>query len=151
MIVGRIGQSSSPGNEQRILELSRCRSTHSRNLIGIQNPVVDALVDQIIAAPNHEALVKPPSPGPGAAMELLPVLNWYTNEHRIAYQARLRHPEFARYVPLDTSLDTWWDSTAMKLYIGKRLLLVIPTLFGILLLNLLLSRPRPVGPWKTPG
>ncbi|MAX54302.1 MAG: hypothetical protein CL537_02105 [Alcanivoracaceae bacterium] len=114
MIVGRIGQSSSPGNEQKEYWSSAAADQpNSRNLIGIQNPVVDALVDQIIAAPNREALVT----SCRALDRVLQwnyysVLNWYTNEHRIAYQARLRHPEFARYVPLDTSLDTWWDSTA---------------------------------------
>ena len=34
----------------------------------------------------------------------------------------------------------------MKLYIAKRLLLVIPTLFGILLLNFVVIQAAPGGP-----
>ena len=114
MVVGRIGQSSSPGNEQKEYWSSEAaKQTDSRNLIGIQNPVVDALVDKIIAAPSREALVTSCQALDRVLQwNYYSVLNWYTDQHRIAYQSRLRHPEFGKYVPLDTSLDTWWDSTA---------------------------------------
>ncbi len=114
MVVSSMGQSSSPGNEQKEYWSSEAAdSPNSRNRIGIKNPVVDALVDKIIAAPDRDALIT-------ACRALDRVLqwnyygvfNWYTDTYRIAYQSRLRHPEFGKYVGPGTSLDTWWDSTA---------------------------------------
>ncbi len=114
MVVNTMGQSSSPGNEQKEYWSSEAAdSPNSRNRIGIKNPVVDALVDRIIAAPDRDSLI--------TACKALDrvlqwnyysVLNWYTDTHRIAYQSRLRHPEFGKYVGPGTSLDTWWDSSA---------------------------------------
>lgn len=114
MVVGSMGQSSSPGNEQKEYWSSEAADRpHSRNLIGIKNPAVDALIDKIIAAPNRDALVT----ACRALDRVLQwnyysVLNWYTDTYRIAYQTRLRHPDFGDYVGPGTSLDTWWDSTA---------------------------------------
>lgn len=114
MVVGRVGQSSSPGNEQKEYWGSdAAQRPNSRNLMGIQNPVIDALIDQIIAAPNRDALVtRCRALDRVLQWQHYAVLHWYTDQHRIAYQSRLRHPNFAKYVPADTSLDTWWDSTA---------------------------------------
>lgn len=51
-------QSTSPGNEQRDFWSSRAADTPgSRNLAGIKNPVVDALVDKIIYATDRDDLV----------------------------------------------------------------------------------------------
>jgi microcin C transport system substrate-binding protein len=53
-----LGQSSSPGNEQRDFWSSRAADTPgSRNLSGIKNPVVDALVEKVIFATDREELV----------------------------------------------------------------------------------------------
>jgi microcin C transport system substrate-binding protein len=58
MIVGGIGQSLSPGNEQRdFWHSSKADIPGSRNQIGIKDPVVDALVDLVIQAPDRESLV----------------------------------------------------------------------------------------------
>ena len=58
MIVYRMGQSSSPGNEQQEYWSSQAADQPgSRNLIGIKNPVVDALVDKIVAAQSREELI----------------------------------------------------------------------------------------------
>ncbi|WP_169543319.1 extracellular solute-binding protein [Sneathiella aquimaris] len=52
------GQSVSPGNEQREYWGSAAAKTPGgRNLIGIQNPVVDALIENLIAAPDYESLI----------------------------------------------------------------------------------------------
>jgi microcin C transport system substrate-binding protein len=58
MVVGSFGQSSSPGNE--LFEYWGSKSAQqpgSRNLIGIENPVVDKLIELIIKAPDREQLV----------------------------------------------------------------------------------------------
>lgn len=58
MIVGGIGQSLSPGNEQRdFWHSSNADRPGSRNQIGIMDPTVDALVDLVIGAPNRESLI----------------------------------------------------------------------------------------------
>lgn len=59
MIIGGWPESLSPGNEQYGFWGSRAADIPgSRNLAGIKNPVVDALVDKIIAAPTRDELVQ---------------------------------------------------------------------------------------------
>lgn len=58
MIIGGIGQSLSPGNEQRdFWHSSKADIQGSRNLIGISDPVVDALVEMVIQAPDRDSLI----------------------------------------------------------------------------------------------
>jgi microcin C transport system substrate-binding protein len=58
MIVSTWGQSLSPGNEQRGYWSSQAADQPgSRNLIGIKNPAVDALIQRIIFAKNRAELV----------------------------------------------------------------------------------------------
>ena len=65
------GQSLSPGNEQRdFWGTEAARTPGSRNTIGIENPVVDKLIDKIIFAPDRETLV-------GATRALDRVLLWH--------------------------------------------------------------------------
>lgn len=108
MIVYGFGQSSSPGNEQRdYWKSDNADRPGSRNLIGIRNPAVDYLVEELIAAPNREQLVL-------HARALDRVLQWnhyviphyHINAWRIAYWNHLAHPETSpKY---DIGLDTWW-------------------------------------------
>jgi microcin C transport system substrate-binding protein len=57
-IIGGWGQSLSPGNEQRNYWGSQSRDeTGSRNYAGIADPAIDALIDQVIFAPDRETLV----------------------------------------------------------------------------------------------
>lgn len=58
VIIFTFGQSNSPGNEQRDLWSSNSATRKgSYNISGIRNLAVDALVDQIISAPNRKRLV----------------------------------------------------------------------------------------------
>ncbi|UVK39026.1 extracellular solute-binding protein [Mesorhizobium sp. AR10] len=58
VIIGQLGQSESPGNEQRDFWSSNAADRPgSRNYAGIKNPVVDALVDRIIFATDRDDLV----------------------------------------------------------------------------------------------
>lgn len=109
MTIGVIPQSNSPGNEQREFWSSdKADINGSRNYIGVKNPVVDTLVDQIISADTREELVT-------ACRALDRVLqwnfytipNWYYNKWRIAWWAKLDHPEnLSGLTP--AILDTWW-------------------------------------------
>lgn len=53
-----LAQSLSPGNEQRDFWSSEAAGNpNSRNMSGIQNPVVDALIDQLIFAKDRDELI----------------------------------------------------------------------------------------------
>lgn len=111
VVVTTFGQSQSPGNEQRdYWTTSAANHTGSKNLAGISSPVVDALVDAIIYAGTQEQLTT-------ACRALDRVLwhgyylvpNWYLANHRLAYVAKLKHPEkLPLYYSYDQWLDTWW-------------------------------------------
>ncbi|MBF0422358.1 MAG: ABC transporter substrate-binding protein [Magnetococcales bacterium] len=117
MVVGVFGQSQSPGNEQRDMWSSQSADVQgSRNIIGLKNPAVDALVDKIIYATDRKGLVT-------ACRALDRVLlaghylvpNWYLNVHRIAYWNRFERPQT---VPLYYSpegwLMTWWHKAGSR-------------------------------------
>jgi len=58
IVVANWGQSLSPGNEQRDFWGSQAADRPgSRNLVGIRNPAVDALIDRVIYAKDREELV----------------------------------------------------------------------------------------------
>lgn len=112
MVVTTFGQSQSPGNEQRDYWTTQAAShVGSKNLAGISSPAVDALVDAIIYAETQEQLVT-------ACRALDRVLwygyylvpNWYLAYHRLAYAAKLKHPEqLPLYYSAEQWLDTWWQ------------------------------------------
>lgn len=113
-VIGGFGQSSSPGNEQ--LDYWGSKAAHtpgSRNIIGIDDPAVDALIQHIIQAKTRQQLVT-------ACRALDRVLqwnffvipNWYTDKLRLSYRARLKHEALPPYVAPDGALEAWWDSEA---------------------------------------
>lgn len=109
MIIERFPQSLSPGNEQRdYWESSRADQPGSRNAIGIRNPVVDKLVETLIAAPDREALITATR-----ALDRVLLWNWYVIPHwhdtvyRVAYWNRFSHPAVAPKYGLGFS-DSWW-------------------------------------------
>lgn len=111
MIVHTIGQSLSPGNEQRSYWNSAAANTpDSRNLIGINSPVVDALVEQLIQSPDYDALLT-------RARALDRVLqwhhylvpNWSISSWRVAYWKHLQRPSVTP--AYDLGVNAWWDST----------------------------------------
>ena len=58
MIVSSFGQSLSPGNEQRdFWHSTNANRPGSRNLIGIQEPAIDKLVELLIESPDRESLI----------------------------------------------------------------------------------------------
>jgi microcin C transport system substrate-binding protein len=58
MTVDLVAQSESPGNEQRDYWGSTAAKTSgSRNMAGISNPAIDALIELVISAPDRDSLV----------------------------------------------------------------------------------------------
>jgi microcin C transport system substrate-binding protein len=103
MAVASWGQSQSPGNEQRDFWSTPAADTAgSRNLAGIKDPVVDALIDGIIQAPTREDLV-------AATRALDRVLlwghyvipHWHIQVERVAYWNKFSHPQITPRFGLD--------------------------------------------------
>lgn len=110
MIVSGFGQSSSPGNEQlEYWHSSSADNPGSRNLMGLKDPAVDALVESLIKSTTRENLVNHVR----ALDRVLQwghyvVPNWYVDTWRVAYWQPLQRP--ANPAPLDYALFTWWKA-----------------------------------------
>ncbi|MFO1071011.1 MAG: extracellular solute-binding protein [Geminicoccaceae bacterium] len=120
MITNIWGQSVSPGNEQRDFWGSAAADMPgSRNLIGIKDPVVDALIDRIIQAPSREDLV-------AACRALDRVLqwsfyiipHWYNRVTRVAYWDKFGRSPVAPQYGLD--LFAWWIDPAKAAQLAER-------------------------------
>ncbi|MDP9196261.1 MAG: extracellular solute-binding protein [Pseudomonadota bacterium] len=113
MTVAVFGQSLSPGNEQTdFWGSSRADMEGSRNIIGVKDPAVDALIEKIITAPDREALV-----AATRALDRVLLWNhyvipqWYSGKFRIAFRNTLGHPQTSPPYGLPVA-DTWWVKTA---------------------------------------
>lgn len=111
MVVASYPQSVSPGNElMNMFHSQAANMKGSRNLSGISDPVVDALIEKIINVENREELII-------AAHALDRVLlhgeylvpNWYIDKHRIAYRDKFNMPETLPlyFEPVSWLLKTW--------------------------------------------
>lgn len=114
MVVAVFPQSLSPGNEQRnFWSSAAARQPGSRNLIGIEDPIVDYLIDKIIQAPDREALI-------AACRALDRVLiwghyvipHWHNRETWIAMWDKFGLPERPARYGLD--IFTWWIDPAKE-------------------------------------
>lgn len=114
MMVYSYGQSNSPGNEQReFWHSSMANIEGSRNLIGVNNPAVDYLIEQVIAAPDREQLVL-------RTRALDRVLQWnhylipqfHISSYRVAYWDKLAMPAIRPQYSL--GFDSWWLKAAEK-------------------------------------
>ena len=109
LTVQRFGFSNTPGDSLRTFFSSQAAAMRgSQNLAGISDPVVDALIENIIAAETRQALTT-------ACRALDRVIragrywipHWYLAAHRIAYWDVFgfpaKKPGFSRGIP-----ETWW-------------------------------------------
>jgi microcin C transport system substrate-binding protein len=112
MIVAAIGQSLSPGNEQRDFWHSSVANTPgSRNYAGISDPVVDELVEAVIAAPDRDALVHRTRALDRVLLwghYVIP--HWHTRVFRLAYWDKFGRPEISP--PYGLAFDSWWVDPA---------------------------------------
>lgn len=108
MTVVLIPKSDSPGNEQRDNWTSAAsKLTGSNNLMGVSNPIVDALVEKVIAAPDTASLQ--------AACHALDrvllwgwfvVPQWHLGSYRLAFWDVFGHPPKPMRAGFD--IDSWW-------------------------------------------
>jgi microcin C transport system substrate-binding protein len=112
MTVDVFGQSLSPGNEQRdYWTCAKAREQGSRNTIGLCDPVVDALVENVIAAQDRETLV----PAVQALDRVLlwghyVVPHWHLRAFRIAHWDMFGRPE--RNPRFGFGFNAWWVEPA---------------------------------------
>lgn len=108
MITQAIGQSDSPGNEQReYWHSSTVDANGSRNYAGVNDPVVDELVNLVIQAPDREELVQRTRALDRVLLQGHYVVpHWHLAKDRVAYWSHLKHPE--KTPKNGTDLDDWW-------------------------------------------
>ena len=108
MTLGLFAQSLSPGNEQADFWGSEAaRTPGSRNLAGVSDPVVDALIAQIIAAPDRAALVARTRALDRVLLWSHYVIpHWHITAFRVAYWNRFGRPP--RPPKYELGFDTWW-------------------------------------------
>ncbi|MDD2868003.1 extracellular solute-binding protein [Neomegalonema sp.] len=112
MMVGGISNSESPGNEQRDMWGSETADEDgTRNLSGVKNPVVDALIDRIVFAADREELeVATRALDRVLLFEHYNVLQLYTPYERIAYWKRLQPPP--KLPPYSIGFPSiWWSGS----------------------------------------
>ena len=116
------GQSLSPGNEQRDFFGSQVADRPgSRNLPGIKNPAVDALIDRIIFAKDRAELV-----ASCRAMDRVLLWNFYVvpqftyGFQRYARWDRFSHPEPLPQYGISGFPTLWWWDADKAAKIGKR-------------------------------
>lgn len=112
MTVGVIAQSDSPGNEQRDFWSSgKASMKGSRNYIGVSDPAVDALIEQIIRAKSREELVAYTHALDRILLAGYYVIpQWHSNKFNLAYWKKIKRPETLSPLTPGVS-DTWWAPT----------------------------------------
>jgi len=116
------GQSLSPGNEQRDMFGSQVADRPgSRNLPGIKNPAIDALIDRIIFAKDRAELV-----ACCKAMDRVLLWNFYVvpqftyGFQRYARWDRFSHPDPLPQYGVSGFPTLWWWDADKAAKIGKR-------------------------------
>ena len=122
MIIDGWGQSLSPGNEQREFWGSQAADAPgSRNTVGIKDPAVDALIDQVIFAKDREGLV-----AATRALDRVLLWNFYVvPQFTYPYSRYARWDRFSHAEPLPKYARSglpslWWYDTEKAAKIGKR-------------------------------
>jgi microcin C transport system substrate-binding protein len=105
-------ESDSPGNEQiGFWSSTAANEQGGNNLAGVSSPVVDALVQKVVTAPDREALKVATH-----ALDRVLLWSWYVVPHwflqsvRVAYWDRFGRP--GRPVRTGLAFDSWWVDAA---------------------------------------
>ncbi|MFV3405836.1 MULTISPECIES: extracellular solute-binding protein [Pseudomonas] len=108
MIVSGFPQSNSPGNEQReFWSSTSADNPGSRNFIGLRDPAIDQLVEQLINADSRQSLVEHCRALDRVLLAGYYVIpNWHIKTNRVAYWNHIGHPE--KSPKYDVGIDTWW-------------------------------------------
>ncbi|MGE0650611.1 MAG: extracellular solute-binding protein [Alphaproteobacteria bacterium] len=120
MLVHVWGQSLSPGNEQRdYWQSDSAKIEGSYNLAGIRDPVVDKLIDGVVAAKDRRSLV-----AHTRALDRVllwghyVIPHWHIKGDRLAFWDKFGRPEVT---PLQGyQIDAWWVDPAREARLNAR-------------------------------
>jgi microcin C transport system substrate-binding protein len=109
MTVAVWGESLSPGNEQRDnWTAGAAKIKGSRNLAGVSDPVVDKLVDLVVAALDRPSLVARTRALDRVLLWGFYVIpHWHIQAYRVAYWDKFERPRVSPKYALGF-VDTWW-------------------------------------------
>ncbi|MBB3899416.1 extracellular solute-binding protein [Roseococcus suduntuyensis] len=112
MTVDVMGQSLSPGNEQRdYWTCEKARENGSQNVAGICDPVVDELVELLINAPDREELIHRTRALDRVLLHHHFVIpQWHNRRFWVAFWDRFGRPE--RNPRYGLGFDSWWIDPA---------------------------------------
>lgn len=115
MTMSSFGQSDSPGNEQRdFWGSAKADMPGSRNYIGIKDPVIDAIIEDLVQAKSREDLAAHVK-----ALDRILLWNhyvipmWHYSKWRIASWSHIERPETLSGISPLVS-QTWWNKEAEK-------------------------------------
>lgn len=109
MTIGTYPESESPGNEQRdFWGSAKADAAGSRNYIGVKDPVIDALIDGLIAAKSRQDLVAYCHALDRVLQwNFYTIPQWHNDRWRLAWWAKLQKPEHLSGLTPAVA-DTWW-------------------------------------------
>ena len=91
----------------------------TRNLIGIQSPVVEQLIDLVISAPDRESLI-----ATTRALDRVLLWNhyviphWHISAYRVLYWDKFRQAKIRPTYNL--GLETWWIAPKLEASLDQR-------------------------------
>ena len=120
MVVSTFSQSLSPGNEQRNFWGSDAAKTNgSRNIIGIENTVIDLLIEKIISSKNRDELIDSTRALDRVLLWGYYVIpQWHISSYRTLYWDIFDKPEIRPKYSLGT--NTWWIDPDKEKTIDQR-------------------------------
>tara|TARA_Y100000588_G_scaffold376995_1_gene455476 strand:- start:2120 stop:3961 length:1842 start_codon:yes stop_codon:yes gene_type:complete len=112
VVVSGWGQSASPGNEQRnYWGTGAADRAASRNLMGVKDPVLDELIELIIAAPDRKSLVtRVRALDSVLQWKHLVIPNWHIPYDRLVFWNRFGQP--IKTPDQGTQFMAWWIDPA---------------------------------------
>lgn len=112
MFIFTWGQSDSPGNEQRnFWSSTAAENPSSRNFAGIQDSVVDELIELVIAAPTRESLVARTRALDRVLLSGFYVIpNWHIQADRVLYWDKFSRP--SSLTRNGAMVNRWWYDEA---------------------------------------
>jgi microcin C transport system substrate-binding protein len=121
MTIVAMGQSLSPGNEQRDYWTSGAAETpDSQNLMGVRDPVVDDLVEKLIGAPDRQTLIAYTRALDRALLWGFYIIpQWYDGNQRLASWDKFSRPAMPPKYGSAIN-DTWWFDQAKADALEKR-------------------------------
>jgi microcin C transport system substrate-binding protein len=113
MTIVAMGQSLSPGNEQRDYWTTESANTpDSQNLMGVRDPVVDELVENLIAAPDRKTLIAYTRALDRVLLWGFYIIpQWYDGNQRLVSWDKFSRPETPPKYGSGVN-DTWWFDQA---------------------------------------